>query len=325
MSVLEVKKYSAGIRTSDGRIRDFIHEISFQLNTGEAVGIVGESGCGKSMLGLSVMRLLPQAVAVQAGAILLATDKKEKDILKLSPKELSEVRGKEISMIFQEPMSSLNPVLTVGRQLDEGIRLHGKRTSAKERKKKVLQMLTEMGFAEPEKCYCQYPHELSGGMRQRVMIAMALVNSPDVIIADEPTTALDVTVQAQILKLLKKIKNRQTALIFISHNIGVISEICDRVLVMYAGCIVEEGSCEAVFSTPVHPYTSGLIRSIPAMDKKQEELFIIPGTVPGVEDLGDGCRFASRCSRCMARCRVEIPPMRETGGRAGHRTACWLR
>lgn len=216
MPILELKTTRREYGLLMGKSGIFLHEISFQLHAGEALGIVGESGCGKSMLGLSIMRLLPQAVSVQAGSILLDTQNFQKDILQLSPKELSEIRGNEISMIFQEPMSSLNPVLTVGRQLNEVIRLHKKQTSSTERKSKILQMLADMGFAEPETCYRQYPHELSGGMRQRVMIAMALLNAPGVMIADEPTTALDTTVQAQILRILKRIKSDRTALILIS-------------------------------------------------------------------------------------------------------------
>ena len=297
--------------------------VTYTLHEGETLAIVGESGSGKSVSALSVMGLVPNPPGrVTAGEVRYG----DRDLLSLSEKGLENIRGAEISMIFQEPMSSLNPVLTIERQLTETITHHEKVPAAAARDR-AIEMLQMVQIPEPERRLSQYPHQLSGGMLQRVMIAMALACGPSVLIADEPTTALDVTIQAQILALMADLQERLgTAILLITHDFGVVAEMADRVAVMYAGRIVELGSVFALFESPRHPYTRGLLNAIPHLDELQgerhrERLTEIPGIVPPLTRLPPGCRFAARCSFADDRCRREYPPFRELG--EAHWAACW--
>lgn len=298
-----------------------VDKVSFHVNEGEILGIVGESGCGKSVTSMSVMRLIPeQAGGVTEGEILFDG----KNILSMNKKEFSKIVGKELTMIFQEPLSSLNPLLTCGYQIVESLRFHEK-TGKKEAWAKAQQLLEMVGIPLPEKRVREYPHQLSGGMRQRVMIAMAIACSPKLLIADEPTTALDVTIQAQILDILKRLqRERNMAVMFITHDMGVIADISDRVLVMYAGNVVEEAPVKQFFKNPLHPYTKGLLKAIPRPDTKNKRLYMIKGTVPGPEEqyTMTGCKFCDRCEDALPRCRKERPEMKDMGG--GQKTACWL-
>lgn len=280
-----------------------ISNIDLTVNKGEVMGIVGESGSGKSVLSLSILKLLPEKISNIASGEVIYEGKR---IDQYDVEQMNQMRGKEIAMIFQEPMTSLNPVFTIGNQLMEMLMLHLK-LSKSEAKAKVISLLKQVGIPRAEKVVDEYPHQLSGGMRQRVMIAMAISCSPQLLIADEPTTALDVTVQAQILDLLKRIQeDTQMIVIFISHDLGVISEICDRVAVMYAGEVVETASVEDIFSQPMHPYTQLLLKAIPRLDVKQEKLETIRGSVPSLDELPKvGCRFANRCPHAMAICTLK--------------------
>ncbi len=316
-AIVEFKEYSMGFRDDDGNVFNLLDNVSFNVQPGRALGIVGESGCGKSMTSLSMMRLLPDAAVVQGGEILF----EGKNLLQMREEEMAGIRGNRISMIFQEPMTALNPVLTIGFQIGETVRLHHPELTAKEVQQRVMQVLEAVGISNPETRLSQYPHEFSGGMRQRVMIAMAMINEPALLVADEPTTALDVTVQAQILDLMRSLKG-EGGLVVITHNLGVVAEICEEVVVMYAGRAVERGTLEAVFEHPLHPYTKGLMASIPTIRSSKEPLYTIPGTVPTVYDFGTGCRFADRCAHCMARCRSEAPPTKQVAG--DHLVQCWL-
>ncbi|MBW2059895.1 MAG: ABC transporter ATP-binding protein [Deltaproteobacteria bacterium] len=297
--------------------------LSFDLERGETLGVVGESGCGKSVTALSIMRLISPPGRIVEGEILL----KGRDILKTPSHLMPEIRGNEISMVFQEPMTSLNPVFTIGRQVSEAIMTH-QRLGKKEALEKTIEMLELVGIASPEKRIDDYPHQLSGGQRQRVMIAMALSCRPSLLIADEPTTALDVTIQAQILDLILKLKQDQgTSGILITHDLGVIAEMAQRVLVMYAGKIVEEADVRSLFKSPLHPYTRGLLASIPYLRKSGEvsggkRLKEIPGVVPSLLDLPPGCAFCPRCSLKSERCGREEPPLKMVD--RGHRVRCWL-
>ncbi len=285
-----------------------VSEVSFDLFPGETLGIVGESGCGKSLTASAIMRLLPQpAGRISGGQIFLG----DINLLALSRKQLNKIRGNEISMIFQDPMTSLNPVYTVEKQLLEIIFAHRK-MPLKEARRNCLEMLERVGIPAPEERLKKYPHELSGGMRQRVMIAMALLSRPKVLIADEPTTALDVTIQAQILELINELKNEfGTAVILITHDMGVIAETADRVLVMYAGEIVEQDRISGLFNNPVHPYTKGLLSSIPRFDRELNELYNIPGSVPSLGEFPEGCRFCNRCEKCDGKCREYAPELKD--------------
>ena len=316
-AVVEFKNYSMGFKDDDGQVFNLLDRVSFQVVPGKALGIVGESGCGKSMTSLSMMRLLPSAAVVQGGEILF----EGKNLLAMSDEEMSKIRGEKASIIFQEPMTALNPVLTIGKQIGEAIQLHHPEVSKEEIQKRVIQALEEVGIPNPETRIHQYPHEFSGGMRQRVMIAMAMINHPALLIADEPTTALDVTVQAQILDLMKRLKGTG-GLVMVTHNLGVVAEICEEVVVMYAGRAVERGTLKEVFDHPLHPYTKGLMASIPTMSSGKEPLHTIPGTVPTVYDFGPGCRFADRCEHCTQRCRQQSPPEKQVGEE--HLVQCWL-
>ncbi|MDR2534717.1 MAG: ABC transporter ATP-binding protein [Treponema sp.] len=318
--LLDVQGLSIGIQQGK-RWLPAVDNISFQLYPGEILGIVGESGCGKTLTACSIQRLLPQGVQTTGGNILFNGI----DITGLSQEELRRIRGNEIAMVFQEPMTSLNPLLTIGRQIGEPLELHGK----KDKKlicSKVLEVMEKVGLQDPKKLAPAYPHQLSGGMRQRVMIAAAVICEPKLLIADEPTTALDVTIQAQILHLLKKINQElKTAILFISHDLGVISQLCDRVLVMYAGKLVEAGGVKAIFSHPQHEYTKSLIGSIPRKALKGKPLANIPGKVLSIEEIAErkfGCPFAPRCIRAGTSCFAGFPDKATVN--EGHYVHCTL-
>ena len=319
--LLKVKDLEVLFRTPEG-ISRAVNRISFHMEPKETLGIVGESGCGKSVTALAMMRLIQEPPGSVRGKIMM----EDHDLLKLSPREMRRIRGNRISMIFQEPMTSLNPVFTVATQLCETIRLH-QGLSSKDAVDKAVEMLKLVGLPSPETRIHDYPHQLSGGMRQRVMIAMALCCKPDLLIADEPTTALDVTIQAQILELMVRLQNELgMAIMFISHDLGVIAELARRVLVFYAGNIVEKAEVSDLFQQPLHPYTGGLIESMLAMqgsEDKPPRLPEIPGTVPNPYQPPGGCVFHPRCNFALAKCRREIPALREV--RENHHAACWLR
>jgi oligopeptide/dipeptide ABC transporter ATP-binding protein len=293
--------------------------VSFALAAGETLAIVGESGCGKSVTALSLLKLVDAPLAITRGSVRIDGE----DLLLASEQRLRALRGQKIAMIFQEPMSALNPVLTVGDQIAEGMRLH-LALSRRDARTRTLELMREVGIADVEKRIDEYPHQLSGGMRQRVMIAMALGCSPDVLLADEPTTALDVTVQAQILALLRGIQqDRGLAIVLITHDLGVVAEMADRVAVMYAGRIVEETSVARLFDAPAHPYTQALFRSRPHLAKRGERLATIEGVVPGVGRFPPGCRFHPRCGEARDECRVAPPSTVILAG--GHRVECFAR
>jgi oligopeptide/dipeptide ABC transporter ATP-binding protein len=292
--------------------------VSFRLRQGEALGIVGESGCGKTMTALSLLRLVPRPAArIVKGAIRLGGE----DILARSEREMREIRGRRISMILQDPQTSLNPVFTIGNQLIEAIKIHhrdGRRTLVE----RAIEGLRRVRVAAPDRRVRDYPHQMSGGMKQRVVGAIALSCEPGVIIADEPTTSLDVTIQAQYLRLLREIQEETNlALIFITHDFGIVAKMCDRVMVMYAGRVVEEGPVREIFNRPSHPYTEALLHSVPSMDEDVERLYSISGQPPALWDLPAGCRFAARCPHAEARCREEYPPSFDVA--EGHTAACW--
>ena len=299
--------------------------VTYDVPQGTTVGIVGESGCGKSVTSLSLMQLVqaPQGQVVSGEIRYLASDGKCYNIAKMPRSEMLHIRGKEISMIFQEPMTSLNPVFTIGEQMDEVVLLHEEGATAESAKAHSIEMLQLVGIAMPDKVYASYPHELSGGMRQRVMIAMALSCGPRLIIADEPTTALDVTIQAQILDLLRGIKDKiNGSIMLITHDLGVIAEMADYVVVMYAGRIIEKGTVREIFHTPKHPYTVGLMRSKPSVNKAVDRLYSIPGQVPNPINMPNHCYFKNRCEKCTEKCGGEYPPMLQFS--PTHFAACYL-
>ncbi|WP_423800939.1 ABC transporter ATP-binding protein [Neobacillus sp. SAB-20_R2A] len=313
--VLEIDQLKVGIN-DDGNKIAIVNGISFSLNKGETLGIVGESGCGKSMTSLSLMGLLPPGVEWFDGDIktesLHFKDFKKKDWRK--------IRGKRLAMIFQEPMSSLNPVYTIGQQIVEMVLSH-ENVSKKQARERALEMLKLVGIPRPEQVLDEYPYQLSGGMRQRVMIAIALSCNPEILIADEPTTALDVTIQAQILELMKKLQDQlNMSIVLITHDLGVVAEMCDRVIVMYAGEIVEEAQVVELFDRPRHPYTKGLLSSLPDVNEEKEYLSSIPGVVPAPGKMPSGCRFAARCRFAHERCK-NTPPLFEVNG---SKVKCWL-
>ena len=314
--LLEVSDLVTRFHTDDGVVTA-VNNLSFGVDAGERVCIVGVSGCGKSVTSMSIMRLLKTPPAEITGSIRF----EGRDLLTLSRDEMCRIRGNEIAMIFQEPMTALNPVFTCGFQISEVLRMHQglDRAAAKARAVELMRMV---GIPLPEKRVHSFPHQLSGGMRQRVMIAMALACQPKLLIADEPTTALDVTIQAQIMELIRELKDQlNMALILITHDMGVVAEMAERVIVMYAGDAVEEADVKTLFRSPLHPYTRGLLNSIPRLDDDREELSVIEGTVPGLFDMPKGCRFAPRCAYCTARCEAEDPPLVDVGG--GHKVRCF--
>ena len=319
MALLEVDDLQTHFRTPDG-VNRAVDGISFAVEAGETVAIVGESGCGKSVTANSILRLVPQPPGRIAGAIRF----EGRDLLKLSERAMREVRGNDISMVFQEPMTSLNPVLTIGRQIAEPLRLH-QGLPRKQVEERVVEMLGLVGIAEPRRRAREYPHQLSGGMRQRVMIAMALACHPKLLIADEPTTALDVTIQAQILGLMADLKSRVgAAIILITHDLGVVAEIAKRVMVMYAGRKVEEAPVAELFRSPRHPYTQGLLNAVPklgsSLGARGTKLAEIPGVVPSLKERIAGCVFASRCAFARELCRRVAPVLEEKA--PGHFAAC---
>ncbi|WP_216831598.1 ABC transporter ATP-binding protein [Alkalihalobacterium elongatum] len=316
--VLELERLRTHFFTDAGEI-PAVDEVSIKIHKGEVVGIVGESGCGKSVTSLSVMKLVPNPPGKIVGGRILF---KGEDLVKATHRRMRKIRGNEIAMIFQEPMTSLNPLFTIGDQLMEAIRNHNK-ISKKKAREKAIEMLKVVGIPRADEIVDEYPHQLSGGMRQRVMIAMAMSCDPEVLIADEPTTALDVTIQAQILDLMRKLnKDHGTAIMMITHDLGVVAEICDRVVVMYSGKVVEEGDVRTILKQPQHPYTKGLIRSLPKIHQKEERLYSIPGTVPKPGSVKLGCRFAPRCESSFSRCYEEDPELLPL--RKGHQCRCFL-
>ncbi|RLQ92366.1 ABC transporter ATP-binding protein [Falsibacillus albus] len=317
-TVLTVENLKTSFFTDDGEI-PAVDGVDFHVKEGEILGIVGESGCGKSVTSLSIMGLVPKPPGkIVDGKILFQNE----DLTKASERRMRQIRGNDIAMIFQEPMTSLNPVFTIGNQLMEAIRIHNKWSKAKARERAV-EMMKLVGLPRSEELMDEYPHQLSGGMRQRVMIAMAMVCDPKLLIADEPTTALDVTIQAQILKLMRDLnKDLNTAIIMITHDLGVVAEVCDRIIVMYSGKVVEEGDVQTIFKNPQHPYTKGLIQSVPDMRKKQQRLYSIPGNVPKPGAVKEGCRFAARCEFAFDRCWSENPELYKTDDY--HQTRCFL-
>lgn len=301
MELLRVSNLEVQIQTERGVISP-VSNVSFTVNSGETIGIVGESGSGKSVTALSILQLMPSGISrISKGQVVFQGN----DLSQYSEKEMRKIRGDRISMIFQEPMTSLNPVFTIGDQIMEPLIEHQK-LSKKQAEQKAIALLRDVRIPEPEKRLGQYPHQLSGGMRQRVMIAIALACSPDLLIADEPTTALDVTVQAQILELIKDLsKTNGMSVMLITHDLGVVAEVCDRVIVMYAGQIVEAADVYEIFENPQHPYTSALLKCIPTLETDDEELFVIEGNVPTPKNMPKGCRYQDRCSHKTQTCEME--------------------
>ncbi len=316
--LVEVRNLRTHFFTEDGVV-PAVDGVNLHVNKGETLGIVGESGCGKSVTSLSVMRLIPNPPGKITGGELLFGGR---DLLRLPESEMRRIRGNEIAMIFQEPMSSLNPVFTIGDQIAEAIELH-QGLSHREAIARAIEMLRLVGIPVPERRVHEYPHQLSGGMRQRVMIAMALSCNPKLLIADEPTTALDVTIQAQILELMKKLRQELgMAIMLITHDLGVVAEMCERVVVMYAGRVVEEGDVISIFKDPLHPYTEGLLQSVPRLDESRERLHVIAGVVPNPLHMPGGCRFHPRCPYTIDLCRTDEPKLEPAG--SGRAVACWV-
>lgn len=330
-NVIEIENLETNFFTDNGTVQS-VNGVSFSIPKSKIIGVVGESGCGKSVTSLSIMQLVqaPQGQIV-GGSIRFNTDEKDADgdnisydIAKMPMKDMYKIRGKDITMIFQEPMTSLNPVFTIGYQLDEVMFIHYPETTKEQAKAHSIEMLNQVGISMPERVYNSYPHELSGGMRQRVMIAMALAGNPKLIIADEPTTALDVTIQAQILELLKDIQKRSgCAIMLITHDLGVIAEMADEVVVMYAGRVIEKGTVREVFHNPLHPYTIGLQKSKPLINSNTNEpLYSIPGQVPNPINMPDTCFFRGRCNKCIKKCSGKYPS--EVYVSDTHMVACYL-
>ena len=317
--ILQVKDLKAYFKLDEGLLKA-VDGVSFELSKGETLGIVGESGSGKSVSNLAIMKLIPSPPGKIAGGEVLFNGK---DIFKMTDEEVRKLRGNKISMIFQDPMTCLNPFLRISTQMVETLMLH-QGLDKKAAKEKAIEMLTLAGIPAAEKRIDQYPHQFSGGMRQRVMIAMALSCEPEILIADEPTTALDVTIQAQILELIKELSARlRTAVILITHSLGVVAGMCDHICVMYAGRIVERGSADDIFADPKHPYTQGLIKSVPRLDQvTKQRLYSIPGQPPNVIDLPDCCPFFPRCERAMDICKTKYPKVAVLGPKRN--VACWL-
>ena len=317
-TILEIKDLCVEFQTVEGKVQAVDH-LSYTLHKGEKLGIVGESGSGKSVSSLAMLQLIPNPPGRVTGGEILY---KGQDLVRLSEKEMQKLRGNEISMIFQEPMTSLNPIIQCGKQIAESLRLH-RGMNKKEAMQEAVRMMKEVGIANPEIRVHEYPHQMSGGMRQRVMIAMALACRPQILIADEPTTALDVTIQAQILDLIRDL-NRETgtAVLFITHDLGVVSELCDTVIVMYTGHIVEQAPVKDLFRNPKHPYTVGLLNAIPSITKDRKPLQTIEGMVPNPTERVEGCSFWPRCPHASERCRKQEPPV--TGLGEDRLVRCWL-
>lgn len=326
-NILEIEDLHSYFFTEQGTVKA-VNGVSFDIPKYSTVGIVGESGCGKSVTSMSVMRLLQGPTGqIYSGEIRFnAKDEsgdKVYDIAKMPIRDIHKIRGNQIAMIFQEPMTSLNPVFTIGQQLDEVTFIHNPKATKEEAKAKSIEMLNLVGIAIPERVYDSFPHELSGGMRQRVMISMALAADPRLIIADEPTTALDVTIQAQILDLLRDLKDKiDGSIMLITHDLGIIAEMADYVVVMYAGRVIEKGPVREIFHNPLHPYTIGLQKSKPTLDSSSDTLFNIPGNVPNPINMPNHCYFKERCSRCTSKCSGEYPGMVEAS--PNHFVACHL-
>ena len=315
--LLQVKNLSTAFDVDAGEVRA-VNGVSFNLERGKVLGIVGESGSGKSVTAYSILRILVEPGRITGGQILF----EGKDVTQFSESEMRKFRGKRVSIIFQDPMTSLNPTYTIGNQLREAILLHTDR-NRKQADERAREMLELVGVNEPEKRLHQYPHELSGGMRQRVMIAMALACEPDILIADEPTTALDVTIQAQILELMQELQRKLgMAIIMITHDLGVIAELCDEIIVMYAGRVCERGTADEIFYNPKHEYTKGLLRSIPRLSSVHEKLIPIAGSPVDLTNMPKGCAFAARCDRAMKVCLAEPPEELQIND--WHRAACWM-
>jgi peptide/nickel transport system ATP-binding protein len=320
MPLLEVKDLTTHFRTDDGIVKA-VDGVSFSIEKGQTLGIVGESGCGKSVTCLTIMGLNPKRSSLISGQALF----KGEDLLSVGSKRLREIRGNEISMIFQDPMTSLNPVHTIGKQLVEAVLLHNEDMSKAQAKARTVESLKAVGIPRAERRVDDYPHQFSGGMRQRAMIAMALINSPDLVIADEPTTALDVTTQAQILSLMNDLQERfGSAIIMITHDLGVVAETADDVVVMYAGKLEEQAPVDGLFNEPQHPYTWGLLGSLPRLDEEVEHLAQIPGQPPSLLRPPPGCKFHTRCAYAMDACRTTEPDLLESETHAGHLYRCWL-
>ncbi len=316
-TLLEVKDLRTQFKRGKKDWITAVNGVSFNVNAGEIVGLVGESGCGKSVTALSVMRLHNERLTKISGSIKFGG----KEVLDLATSEMQSMRGNEMSMIFQEPMSALDPIMRIEDQLAEAISLHNSNMSKAEIHERCVNALKLVGIPEPEMTLRNYPHELSGGMCQRVMIAMAMSCEPKLLIADEPTTALDVTIQAQILALMEDIRNRRnTGILLITHDLGVVAETCSRVIVMYAGNIVEEAPVKELFANPQHPYTEGLIASVPRLGKRLHRLPSIPGSVPDLSVMPEGCRFAPRCKYAQDSCKQKLPELQTVA--EGHRCAC---
>jgi len=315
--ILNVKELSTSFKTERGVVTA-VDGVSFDLSKGEILGVVGESGCGKSATAQSILRLYDEKQTIHKGEVWF----EGQELLGMRPSEMDKVRGNHISMIFQDPLSSLNPVFTIGNQIAEAILIH-KKVSKREAYARVLELLRLTGIPAPEKRVNEYPHELSGGMRQRVMIAMALACESKVMIADEPTTALDVTIQAQIMSIIVELNQKlDMGVILITHDLGVVAEVCTRVVVMYLGQVVEEADVKSLFTRPLHPYTQGLMKSIPQLDcDRSKPLHVIEGTVPSLHHIPEGCRFAPRCPFADDLCRSKMPPLEQYG--SGQKARCW--
>jgi oligopeptide/dipeptide ABC transporter ATP-binding protein len=315
--LLEVRDLFLEFKTSRGRLKA-LNGITFDVQSGEVFGLVGETGCGKTVTGLSILRLLPRSASITGGQVIF----EGVDLLTLGRSEIESVRGKKIAMIFQDPSTSLNPVFTVGSQIERVIHQHMKVTK-QQAAAKALEVLAAVGLPDVERIMSSYPHQLSGGMQQRVMIAMALSCNPRLLIADEPTTSLDVTIQAQILRLLRGLQKKfDVSVILITHNLGVIAQTCDRLAVLYGGRVAESGSTRDIFNSPQHPYTRGLMNAIPRPGSRGKKMATVPGMVPSNPGAMTGCTFAPRCEFAFERCRAESPPLFEVG--KGHLSACFL-
>lgn len=318
--ILNINDLTTSFNTEAGKI-NAVEDVSFSLKKGKTLGLVGESGCGKSVTALSILRLLPKPIGnIEKGEIIY----KNKNLIELTPDEMHKIRGAHISMIFQEPMTALNPVHKIGKQLEEIFLLHFNDLTNDEIKDRSIELIKKVGIPDPEKRINEYPHQLSGGMRQRVMIAIALACKPDILIADEPTTALDVTIQAQILELIKNLQEETgMSILFITHDLGVIAEVCDDVVVMYAGKLAEVASSKDLFNNPKHPYTQGLLSSIPRLDDKRKiKLNVIKGMVPSLYEISNGCRFQNRCPYAFELCKKTPPPMYYIN--KDHYASCYL-